>query len=201
MPTTTALTPEQEQAVLAILPTIAPRDRLLITAALRTGYRVSELLSLTIGNVWTDGGPRPAITVTRRHMKGGRGARRRAARTRTVPVTPSVAAALRDYVPGRLAAGAAPTDPLFLSRSRGRALSRWQANTILHRLLERAGIRGGSCYGMHSCRKAMARAIYEASGHDLRLVQRALGHRYCSTTEAYIAVDDDNVSAAIAALG
>lgn len=201
MPTTTPLTPEQEQAIIALLPTMPARDSLLITVALRTGYRVSELLSLTVGDVWIGDRPRPAISISRRNMKGGHGLRRRAARTRSVPVTPSVAAALRAYVPGRIAAGAAPMDPLFVSRSKGGPLSRWQANNVLHRILEQAEIRDGRCYGMHSCRKAMARAIYSASGHDLRLVQRALGHRYSSTTESYLAVDDDNVSAAIAALG
>ncbi len=201
MATTTAFSPEEERAILSVLSEFPARDQLIIVAALRTGFRVSELLSLRIGDVWAGNAPRSSITIERRHLKGGRGPHCRNVRSRTVPVTGTVRDALAAYVAPRVACGASPDAPLFLSRSKGGALSRWQANAILARVLERAGIAADRCHGMHSCRKTLARSLYQRTGHDLRLVQRVLGHRYSSTTESYLAIADGEAFSALLALG
>ncbi|WP_438482560.1 tyrosine-type recombinase/integrase [Oleiharenicola lentus] len=199
---TTPLTHSECDALLALASTLNARDGLLIVAALKSGFRVSELLAIRIQDVWHNGAARPTLTIARRLLKGGRGVHRRSVPSRTIPIGAALAAALARYVPTRLASGAQPSDMLFASRVRGRALSRWQARTILHQALWRVGISTESaCYGMHSCRKAFARAVYGSSGHDLRLTQRAMNHRYSSTTEAYLAITDDETAAVISAFG
>ena len=49
----------------------------------------------------------------------------------------------------------------------------------------------------HSMRKTFARAIYDNSGHDLILTQRALGHRAVSSTSSYLESTDEEVTEAV----
>jgi hypothetical protein len=53
-----ALTKDEEQKLLALLPELSPRDRGLVTTQWMTGFRISEVLSLTYGSVLR-GDPRP----------------------------------------------------------------------------------------------------------------------------------------------
>jgi hypothetical protein len=63
------ITPEERLQLLAVLPN--PRDRLLVVLGLNTGFRVSELLSLKWGQLWSNGQPLAFVEVARRHLKGG----------------------------------------------------------------------------------------------------------------------------------
>lgn len=203
MPKTTAITPGQEQAIHALLPSLGSRNALLILLALKTGFRVSELLSLGLCDVVLPSGePRPMVTVARGNLKGGRGQRRTSLQSRTVPATPSVIGAVRRHTSHRLEPGARLTDPLFEIRVHGRGLSRWQARNVLLDALRAIGVADdGRSRGMHSARKCFARSVYQASGHDLRLTQHALGPRYSTTTEAYLVINDDAMRAVLASLG
>ena len=60
------------------------RDRLLIILGCATGFRITELLSLTVGQLWdaTKGEVTREISVARRKMKGGRGANNRSIKSR-----------------------------------------------------------------------------------------------------------------------
>jgi integrase len=49
------------------------RDRLLLILGCATGYRIQELLSLTVGQVWDGADVVREITVARKDLKGGRG--------------------------------------------------------------------------------------------------------------------------------
>lgn len=63
--------------VYAVLEQMCPRDRALVTLGLNTGFRVSELLSLNVSDVWDGERVRPQVKVARAKMKGGRGPRRK----------------------------------------------------------------------------------------------------------------------------
>ena len=62
------------------------RDRALFILGLNTGFRISELLALNVGEVWDGERIRPQVKVTRAKLKGGRGLRRRGITSRTVPI-------------------------------------------------------------------------------------------------------------------
>jgi integrase/recombinase XerD len=52
---------------------------------------------------------------------------------------------------------------------------------------------------VHSLRHTFATRLYRQTG-DLRLVQRALGHRHIATTEIYARVEDAALRKAIASM-
>ena len=60
--------------------------------------------------------------------------------------------------------------------------------------------RCGGRRGMHCLRAAYATELMRTSGHDLRLVQSALGHASITTTAVYLAVDDDESTRAVESL-
>ena len=198
----TALTEIAEEKLREVLPSFPRRDQALVLLGLHTGLRCRELLSITIDQVWDGCEVRAKLQVARRSLKGGSGVQRRAVRSRVIPIHPLVAVALKDYIQERLVEGPLdPGSPLFLSRQEGRALSPTQANRVVLTVIARAGLTDDGIWGTHSMRKTFARRIYENSQHDLNLTRVSLGHRYISTTQAYLGTDDEAAAAAILALG
>jgi integrase len=54
--------------------------------------------------------------------------------------------------------------------------------------------------GCHGMRKTFGQKVYQATGHDLRATQHAMGHKSPASTAAYLAVDEQAVDAIILAL-
>jgi integrase len=52
------------------LGTYAARDRALFVLGVKTGFRIAELLSLRVGDVWQHGQFMDWVAVSRRYMKG-----------------------------------------------------------------------------------------------------------------------------------
>jgi integrase len=48
----------------------AARDRALFILGLKSGFRISEMLSLRVSNVWKDGKVAEVVSVARKRMKG-----------------------------------------------------------------------------------------------------------------------------------
>ena len=194
------LLPEEEIKLLAALN--RRRDQVLFLFGRLTGFRITELLSIRVGDVWSPAGILPEITLSRIRLKGGQGPQRRRVRSRTVPSNPQLRAALQTYLGERFErAEPAPDAFLFVSRSgENRPISRVQA----YRILKSAAI---SAIGepqriaTHSLRKTFAHDVFVRSGHDLVLTQKALGHSSVLTTARYVSPDDGKVSAAILSLG
>lgn len=170
----------------------AKRDRALFLLGVCTGFRVSELLSLRMPDLFQNGRMVQRVTVTRRRMKG------RAA-SRTVLLHPAAREAVREWVVECVREGwFAPDMPLFVSRRRGpdgrpRAISRPQAWRVVERMFERAGLAGR--LGTHSLRKTFAAEHYErlkslaAKGRPvdvLRTMQQLLAHASIESTMSYL---------------
>lgn len=142
------------------------------------------------------------VKVTRAKLKGGHGCRRKAITSRSVPLNATVAAVLEQYLFGRFGSGTPdPNLPLFPSRHAGRALSRWQANRIVHAVFEKAGLGTPECYGTHSLRKTFCRRVYQATKYDINLTRAVMGHSNISTTQKYLHVDEADMTAAVQAIG
>jgi integrase len=171
----------------------AARDKALFLLGLKTGFRISELLSLTVGDVWQHGQFVARVAVQRRYMKGkGQG--------RSVPLHPEAKAALANWLMQmRTIREVMPETYLFLShKGHNQPLRRAQAWHILHQAYEANELVG--MIGCHGMRKSFGQKVYQRTGRDLRATQHAMGHLSPASTAAYLAVDEQAVDAIILAL-
>ena len=188
----------EERQLLRIARKLKPRDRALVTTQWFTGFRIHEVLALTVGHVFRDGQIVPRIGVAPRHLKGGYG------NTRWITVLPELSRALRRHLWWlRLKFQVTPDFPLFPSRQadhegRVRPMSRSRAYRMIKKTFARARIRDDGRLGTHSLRKTWAAHVYHNAGCDLMVLKNALGHADVNSTQRYLEVDEDKVMAAIA---
>ena len=154
---------------------IGKRDRALFTLLYGCGLRIAEALSLSVGDLPSDG----AMTVT------GKGRKQR-----LVPVLPAVSDALADYV-AACPYAMKPEDPLFLG-ARGDRLNPAVANRQMRRLRQLLGLPETAT--PHALRHSFATHLL-AGGADLRAIQELLGHSSLSTTQRYTDVDVEQLLA------
>ncbi len=147
----------------------ALRDRAMLEVLYATGLRVSELVSLNLGDVHLE------MEYVRCHGKGGK--------ERVVPLGSMAVRALLDYLrDGRpLLARGRQTPALFLN-CRGGRMTRQGFWKVLRRYARAAGIKG--TVRPHVLRHSFATHLLER-GADLRAVQEMLGHASIATTQIY----------------
>jgi integrase len=179
--------------------TFAKRNKALFVVGVRSGFRISELLMLRVGDVKQHGKIVDHVTVARRHMK-------KKTESRTVPLHPEARAALSvwlEVLQKMLKGYLDPQTPVFCSRVRDqetglrRPISREQAWRILKEAFTANELTGK--LGTHAMRKTFANRMYEKLGHDLVKTQRALGHKNINSTVAYLSFREEDIAAAILA--
>lgn len=95
------------------------RDSMLVRAGVSVGFRITEILSWTIGQVLTpEGEVAREVTVTRALLKGGSGKKKRSIKSRRVVLNEKARAAIRDYI-ASLDYVPRPEEYLFKSREGG----------------------------------------------------------------------------------
>ena len=162
------------------------RDRAMLSLMYAAGLRVSELVSLTLGDVDRARGIVSAL---------GKGKKRR-----LVPLGEVALDHLAAYLEARAAdtsakaeraRGASPKiSQLLFPSPRGGKLTRQAFWTIVGRTARGAGIRGH--VHPHQLRHSFATHLL-SGGADLRSVQTLLGHANVATTEIYTHVSQDRV--------
>ncbi len=159
---------------------------MLLVVGTNVGYRITELLTWTVGQVLTsEGDIAHEITVTRALLKGGSGVRKRSVRSRRVVLNERARCAIHDYL-ASLGRVPQPDEYLFKSRQGdNRPLHRAQAHDILKDACRACGI-DETRISTHSLRKTFVRAVYNASGHDLIRTQRIVGHSSPVVTAHYL---------------
>lgn len=164
------LHPDEEHALLAVCP---PPLRLLALAALHTGLRKGELLTLT----WRQVDLRHRlVTVEAETAKGHR--------TRAVPLSQTLTAALQPHQGAHDAA-------VFLN-TKGRPYRH------IERVFQMAVIRAGIPYlRFHDLRHTFASRLVQAGVH-LRTVQDLLGHRSIVHTQRYAHLSPEQTRQAVA---
>lgn len=189
------LTEEEVQATLrAFRGPQAARDRALFLLGVRSGFRISELLSLRLCDVCPRGRVAERISVARRHMK-------KKVEGRSVLLHPEARAALEEWIRELERRGQGGGEGfVFRSRKSGTggssgALSRVQAFRLLQGAFERAGIEGS--VATHSMRKTFANRVYERLGRDLLKTQKALGHKNINSTVSYLSFRQEEIDEAI----
>jgi integrase len=166
------------------------RNRALLELGCRTGFRISELLSIRLGDVWRDGKVTAELEVARRHMKTK-------AESRRLPIHPAARAALEAWVAELATRGHTdPALPLFPSGQDGsRALNRRSAWKLLRRAYRGAELSGK--VATHTMRKTFARRMRKAVGGDLLKLQKLMGHSDVESTVKYLDDDEDELRDAV----
>ena len=192
----TAFSDNDVFAVLRVLALtrLAKRNVALFTVGIETGFRITELLSLTVADVYENHAVRDTVSVSRRNMKRKR-------EGRTIPLTRQAREAIEEYTRWMIDQGYwRGNDYLFQSAKVSNApISRSQAWQIIQDASRAAGITGR--IGTHSMRKTFARryrqwlleqvAFHRRPIEPMREVQKALGHRSIESTEKYIEWEDN----------
>ena len=167
------------------------RNRGLFMLGVSTGGRISELLSLTIGDVYQNGKAVTDLLFEKSIVKGGEV-------SRAVPVNADGRHAIETLIGWHREKyrGVASTRPLFPSRHNSGTvpMHRQTAHDILKKAFIAAGLNGK--LATHSLRKSFAQRVYNKSG-DIYLVQELLGHRNISTTQNYLGVNYADARAAV----
>jgi integrase len=173
--------------------TYGARDRALFLLGVKSGFRISELLSLRLGDVWQHGRLVDRVTVERRYMKNKR-------EGRTVLLHPEAKAALATWLLTlRHLTGVTPQTYVFRSRKGpNRAISKVQAWRILQETVRTNELPGK--VGTHAMRKTFADRIYQQSHHDLIKTQQALGHKHVNSTQHYLSFLQEEIDALILAI-
>ena len=163
------LSVEEVRAILKAAPN--ERDRAILEVLYGCGLRVSEVCSLKISEVYLKD---MFVKVM------GKGSKER-----LVPMAPSTASSIMDYLSVRPESDAGCEDVLFLNRF-GRALSRVAVFKMVKSVALVAGV--DKNLSPHTFRHSFATHLVE-NGADLRVVQEMLGHESILTTEIYTHVD------------
>ena len=174
--------------------TFEERNRGLFMLGVSTGGRISELLSLTVGDVWQNRAAVTDLLFDKSIVKGGEV-------SRAVPVNVDGRQAIADLIGWHwekynLTHG---SRPLFPSRNKKGTvpMKRQTAHEMLKTAFTAAGLNGK--LATHSLRKSFAQRVYEQS-RDIYLVQELLGHRNVSTTQKYIGVNYATAREAVEAM-
>ena len=168
------------------------RNRSLFMIGVSTGGRISELLSLRIGDVWQNNAPVTDLLFDKSVVKGGEV-------SRAVPVNRDGRRAIEDLIAWhreRYPDAEKGSRPLFPSRNgQGQQpMSRRTAHDVLKVAFEAAGLNGH--LATHSLRKSFAQRLYDKTG-DIFAVQEMLGHRSVATTQKYLGVNYASVRQAV----
>ncbi|MCC3861651.1 tyrosine recombinase XerC [Emcibacteraceae bacterium Y4] len=148
---------------------VADRDIAVLTLLYGCGLRISEALSLNVGDL----DKKDIMTI---RGKGGK--------ERLVPIIPVVIQAVDQYLntcPKKLNRG----DPLFIG-VRGKRLNARNVQLAMQKVRTALGLPSSAT--PHALRHSFATHLLTAGG-DLRTIQELLGHADLSTTQHYTDVD------------
>lgn len=174
---------EKKDVLASISGRYALRDRLIFIFGVYAGFRISEILSLKVKDVFQNGVIPNHVTVQRRNVKGKR-------EGRTVVLHQNVKDAIIEYILSEVHIN--PEAPLFLSQvGKNKAISRQQAWNILEAAYLACNLTGK--LGCHSLRKSFALNAYKKSGHCLIKTKKALGHSDIRTTEKYLSFAESEI--------
>lgn len=175
------LTKDDADALMAFPNRATPaslRDRALLETLYSTGARVSELVSLSLGDLHASEG------VVRLQGKGKK--------ERIVPIGDLAVEAIRTYRESLRPSGAGPqrSAPVFLNHRGGRLTARSVARIVARY----SGRLAGGSVSPHTLRHSFATHLLD-EGADLRAIQEMLGHASLSTTQKYTHVATDQLLA------
>lgn len=182
---------------------MAVRNRALFFLGSNTGFRISELLSLTLDDVLDkDGTVKSRITVARKNMKGKKSGR-------SVILNDKGKEAITPWLEVLRGMGVWHKDDfVFVPQSGYGVISRSHAWKVLTKAYRAAGLTGK--LGTHAMRKTFANNVYDhllirASRGErvdpFRATSKALGHENIKSTDQYLSFRTEDIDQSIQAAG
>ena len=165
------------------------RDRAVLMLLYGSGPRVSEVSGLTLGSLSFTA----KTTVVKFVGKG--------AKQRTLKLTAAPTVALFEWYAVRLAAGAGPSDPLFVPligknyRHGEQALGNKGINAVLKLYARLVGIVDVEAF-VHKMRATFAADLYDIT-KDILVVGAKMGHDDVTTTQGYIEISETALNGAV----
>lgn len=165
------------------------RDKALFVLGCKTGFRISELLSLKVKDVFQYDEIVDRITVKRSSMK-------KKTAGRTVLLNEQAKKVLLPWV-----LQLAPNDFLFRAHKdapnqvEGAPISRIQAWRLLNVKFKELNLTGK--LGTHCMRKSYATKMYDLLDGDLVKTQKAMGHVSINSTVSYLSFREEDIDEAI----
>ena len=181
---------EEELITKSFAGTYATRDRAIFVLGTKSGFRISELLSLKIGDVVQNARPVDRVYVRRRNMK-------KKIEGRSVILHPEAKQALAKWLV-QLRRQGSISDDSYLFRSRkgsNRPISRVQYYKVLREAFDANELTGK--LGTHTMRKTFANKVYDGLDRDLVKTAQALGHKNINSTVQYLSFRQEDIDEAI----
>lgn len=165
---------------------VAVRDYFIVDLALSTGLRVAEIADLKCKDIFLR---ENFCALLVRNGKGGK--------KRLVRFNGSFKRHYEEYLKWKQTVGepTGPGDPLLLSSNTSSHMTTRAIEKAFKRTTVRADL--PSHYSIHCLRHTYACELYRASGYNLRLVQKQLGHAHVATTQVYADVVEPDMQRAL----
>lgn len=160
------------------------RDFTIITLFLNCGMRLSELCSINFSDL------DPELRSMRVVGKGSK--------ERIIYLNDACRAALKDYIPVRLAehTDGERESALFIS-SRGQRISNKTVQYLVKKHLGEAGLEYKHL-STHKLRHTAATLMYQSGQVDIRVLKDILGHEQLNTTQIYTHISSESMEEAMA---
>jgi integrase len=178
------------------------RNVALLTFGIQTGFRISEILSLTIGELFKGGKMVDRVYMRKWNMKGGKAGKSSGRSMILAKNTKKALQAQVDYLAGR--GRTEPEQFIFQTQNFKRGNNQHMHYTSGWRLLNYAAKELGMTIkvGSHSMRKTFADRIYrnlldKKNADALRILQAGLGHENINNTIRYLSFQEDDLNTAI----
>ena len=161
------------------------RDWFMVELGLFTGLRVEEMTNLNCGDLFLENTESSLI------VRRGKGDKKRVVMLNTefkkeclwfLNYKKRIGQTIEDNAP-------------LLSTSKGKRVSKRTLQKAFKRCLHKAGL--PNHYSIHCLRHTYGSHLYKVSNHNLRLVQKQLGHASIRTTEVYADLLNEDVKEAI----
>ncbi len=156
------------------------RNQLIFHIGCNLGLRISEILSIDIDNFSKNKIVGETLKV--KQLKA------RKVATRILPLNSKMRSLLQEYLNEcRYVSGS-----LFREQTGNTQLSRFTYINIIKKAAKESGVT--SNVSTHSMRKTFARAVYEQSGLNIVITQKALGHSNPANTALYLGIFEEQVN-------
>ena len=169
------------------------RNMTLMFFGLFTGFRISEILSLKVKDIYQYGRVSESVYLQKMNTKGQRAGR-------TGKINDECRKILTRYLEHYRMIPKIPADgerALFFSRKGGSITPR-QAGRLYDAVYDELEMDGK--LGTHSTRKTFARKCYKNLGNSILDLKSAMGHSDLSSTSCYITPDEEKVQEALSNL-
>ena len=183
-----ALTAEEIQSIKkSFFGAYEVRDRSLFLIGLYTGSRISELISLNVGDVWQHQKVVKTLELRKAITKGKK--------TRQVPLNLEARETIEALIDWKRSQGEIlePDAPLFVSRKKNGRITRIQAHRILKKAYDDNELTGKVT--THSMRKSFATML--AKNNPLQVVKELLGHSSLAITDKYLSLTEEDLRSAV----